>query len=153
MPAELIFIRLGLRCVPGDGVECRLREIERAVHRHGRETAALLLPTSGCFLLIWGLWYELGQDLWDYMVVTGAIYFPGAFAILLLGLYWKRASSFGAYLALLAGLGAVLGLGPVKSAAGLDEWSGAEIGLATAASAVILMILGSLATGFTRRTA
>ena len=113
----------------------------------------ILIVVTGGFLLVWGLWYELSQDLWDYMVVSGAIYFTGAFAILLLGLYWKRASSLGAYLALLAGLGAVLGLGPVKSAAGLDAWSGAEIGLATAASAVALMILGSLATGLTRRIA
>ena len=113
----------------------------------------ILIVVTGGFLLVWGLWYELSQDLWDYMVVSGAIYFTGAFAILLLGLYRKRASSLGAYLALLAGLGAVRGRGPVKSAAGLDAWSGAEIGLATAASAVALMILGSLATGLTRRIA
>ncbi len=68
--------------------------------------------TIGLFLLIWGLWYPLKEDLWDYMAVTGAIYFTGAFALLLCGLYWKRASRTGAYAALLCGLLAVFGLAP-----------------------------------------
>src|SRR5690606_31022291 len=57
----------------------------------------------GGFLLIWGLWYPLGQNLWDYMAVTGAIYFTGAFAVLVGGLYWPRASRTGAMLALVSG--------------------------------------------------
>ena len=36
----------------------------------------------GVFLLVWGLWYPLGEDLWDYMAVTGAVYFAGAAALL-----------------------------------------------------------------------
>ena len=36
----------------------------------------------GAFLVRWGLWYPLGEDLWDYMAVTGAVYFTGAFALL-----------------------------------------------------------------------
>ena len=59
---------------------------------YGRELsqrARLLLTRAfvvsiGVFLLIWSLWYPLQQDLWDYMAVTGAIYFTGAFALLLL---------------------------------------------------------------------
>jgi len=66
----------------------------------------------GLFLLVWGLWYPLKEDLWDYMAVTGAIYFTGAFALLLFGLYWKRASRTGAYAALLCGLLAIFGLAP-----------------------------------------
>ena len=98
----------------------------------------------GVFLLIWGLLYDLGQDLWDYLLVTGAIYFTGAFALLFLGLYWKRASTAGAYLALIAGLTSVLGLVPVKKALGLEGLSGAHIGLGTTALALILMGVGSL---------
>ena len=90
------------------------------------------------------------------MVVSGAIYFTGAFPLLLGGIYWKRASRVGAYLAISCGAFAVLGLKPVKQAAadGLSglgmTWdvSGIEsehVGLATAASAVALMVLGSLA--------
>ena len=103
------------------------------------------------FLLVWGMWYELGQDLWDYMAVSGAIYFTGAFAIMLAGLYWKRASSAGAFLALSAGLFAVLGLEPVQRVAGVFDVftkhgvTGAHVGLSTTGLAVVLMLLGSVA--------
>ncbi len=72
----------------------------------------------GLYVLYWGLIYEGKDDIWDYMAVTGAIYFTGAFALLLGGLYWKRASSTGAFLALLAGSVAILGLSPVQDAIG-----------------------------------
>ena len=104
----------------------------------------LFIFIIGAFLLIWGLWYELGQDLWDYMLVSGAIYFTGAFALLLLGLYWKRASAVGAYLALISGAFAVTGLTPVKNALGLGSLSGAHIGLGTTTLALVLMVIGSL---------
>ncbi len=98
----------------------------------------------GLFLLLWGLWYDLGQDLWDYMAVSGAIYFTGAFTLLLAGLYWRRASTVGAYLALIAGIGAVAGLGPVNRALGLESFRSEEIGLAVTALALTLMFTGSL---------
>ena len=44
--------------------------------------ARLFIFLIGMFLLVWSLWYPLGQDLWDYMAVTGAIYFIGATALL-----------------------------------------------------------------------
>ncbi|MCL4691362.1 MAG: hypothetical protein KJ060_02485, partial [Candidatus Hydrogenedentes bacterium] len=46
----------------------------------------------------------------DFLTVSGAIYFTGAFSVLLGGLYWKRASSTGAVLAMCTGGLAVLGL-------------------------------------------
>ena len=104
----------------------------------------IFILVIGLFLLVWGLWYELGQDLWDYMAVSGAIYFTGAFALLVLGLYWKRASTVGAYLAIGAGVSAVAGLMPVKTALGLGKFSGAEIGLTSTALALVLMVVGSL---------
>ena len=109
----------------------------------------LLIFAIGIFLLTWSLWYELGQDLWDYMAITGAIYFTGAFALLVAGLYWKRASRVGAYLALLVGTSAVLGLKPVQKViqASLDievEWDAEIIGISTVAASALLMILGSL---------
>lgn len=69
----------------------------------------------GIFILVWGLWYNLGQDLWDYMAISGAIYFTGAIALLVFGLYWKRASRVGAYGALICGFLAVFGLTPVQN--------------------------------------
>ena len=97
----------------------------------------------GIFVLVWGLWYPLGQDLWDYIAISGAIYSTGAFALLTLGLYWKRASKLGAYLALVCGFGAILGLKPVQNLFGIDV-SSAIVGLTVVASSVIMMIIGSL---------
>jgi SSS family solute:Na+ symporter len=102
------------------------------------------------FLVIWGLWYDLGQDLWDYMAVSGAIYFTGAFAILLLGLYWKRASTTGAFSALFIGTLAVIGLKPVQAKLDLVDYfkeKGIEshhIGLTVSFIAIIGMIVMSV---------
>jgi SSS family solute:Na+ symporter len=118
----------------------------------------------GIYILVWGLWYDVGQDLWDYMAISGAIYFTGAIPLLVFGLYWRRASKVGAYLALICGFFAVLGLKPVRdSVLGLigsfgthashvrayvdaipsARWS-AFVGLSVIAMATILMVMGSL---------
>jgi SSS family solute:Na+ symporter len=105
--------------------------------------ARIFILCIGLFILVWGLWYPLGQDLWDYMAISGAIYFTGAIALLVFGLYWKRASTVGAYLALVAGFGALLGLSPIQSRLGMDV-SSAVVGLVVVALAILLMIAGSL---------
>jgi SSS family solute:Na+ symporter len=84
----------------------------------------ILIVVIGLYVLYWGLLYKGREDVWDYMAVTGAIYFTGAFALLLGGIYWKRASSTGAVLALLAGTVAVLGLTPVQDGVG---WLATEL--------------------------
>lgn len=103
----------------------------------------VLIVIIGLYVLYWGLIYHGDDDIWDYMAVTGAIYFTGAFALLLGGLYWRRASSTGAFLALLAGLSAILGLSPVQKVLGLNIPS-ARVGLASIAVTVIVMVFGSL---------
>ena len=74
----------------------------------------ILIVIIGLYILYWGIIYPGSDDIWDYMAVTGAIYFTGAFALLAGGLYWHRASSTGAVLALLAGTTAIIGLSPVQ---------------------------------------
>ena len=114
--------------------------------------ARIAIFLIGSFLLVWSLWYPLGQDLWDYMAVSGAIYFTGATALLVGGLYWKRASKTGAYLALTAGMLSVVGLEPVQRMVGLERleqhWgvdiTSAHIGLIAAGTAIVVMIVGSL---------
>ena len=106
--------------------------------------ARLLIVLIGVFLLIWSLWYPLGQDLLDYMMISGAIYFTGALALLVLGIYWTRASRVGAYLALTAGGLAVFGLTPVQKAVGLEKIEAAHIGLCATGTALALMVIGSL---------
>ncbi len=76
----------------------------------------ILIVLIGLYILYWGLFYTGEEDIWDYMAITGAIYFTGAFSLLVGGLYWQRASSTGAVLALVTGITAVIGLGPVQQA-------------------------------------
>ena len=117
--------------------------------KNGLSSKARLLLTRifiiaiGIFILVWGLWYDLGQDLWDYMAISGAIYFTGAIALLVFGLYWKRASKVGAYLALISGFGALLGLKPIQAIFGMNV-SSEIVGLTVIALAIISMIAGSL---------
>jgi solute:Na+ symporter, SSS family len=124
----------------------------------------VLIVVIGLYVLAWGLIYHGDDDIWDYMAVTGAVYFTGAFALLLGGLYWRRMSSTGAFLALLAGLSAILGLSPVQkllsqiltwATAVLFGWDpvqspvtisipSARMGLISVGITVLVMILGSL---------
>ena len=103
----------------------------------------IFIVMIGGFVLYWGLFYKGNEDIWDYMAVTGAIYFTGAFALLLGGLYWKRASSTGAFIALIGGLGAIVGLTPVQDLLGID-YSSARVGLLSIIGTLVLMIIGSL---------
>ena len=81
--------------------------------------------------------------LWDYMAITGAIYFCGAFAVLAAGIYWRKASRIGAYLALGSGFFALIGLGPLQKPLRI-AMPGMTAGLLTAALTIGLMIVGSL---------
>lgn len=116
----------------------------------------IFIVAIGIFILVWGLWYPLKQDLWDYMAISGAIYSIGGFTLLAFGLYWKRASRTGAYLALFTGFLALLGLSkvqelcaamlaPIKSRLGIEgDIPSAVIGLIVLALAIVLMVAGSL---------
>ncbi len=105
---------------------------------------------TGVFLLVWSIWYPMGQDMLDYLAVTGAVYFTGAFAVLLFGLYWRRASRIGAYAALTAGAAALVGLTPVRNFLHLTEenlgfeLTGTYVGLATTVLALVVMVVCSL---------
>ncbi|MEE9402455.1 MAG: sodium:solute symporter family protein [Desulfobacteria bacterium] len=101
----------------------------------------------GLYVLYWGLIYDGDDDIWDYMAITGAIYFTGAFAVLLGGLYWQRASTTGAFLSLLSGLSAIVGLGPVRTK--VSELVGMTltsegVGLFTVAFSLSVLFFGSL---------
>lgn len=52
------------------------------------------------------------------MVTAGGVYWLGAAPVLILGIYWKRASRVGAYLAMVTGFGAFLGFKPVQALVG-----------------------------------
>ncbi|MCH2202142.1 MAG: sodium:solute symporter family protein [Fuerstiella sp.] len=114
----------------------------------------ILIILMGGYVLYWGLFYTGGEDIWDYMAVTGGIYFTGAFVVLMMGVYWKGTSSFGALLGLLSGLLMLFALEPVQIAVRLKyqlasgEWTerltSPQIGLITVAVAIIMTVGGSL---------
>jgi SSS family solute:Na+ symporter len=108
----------------------------------------ILIVLIGVYIWAWGLFYTGGDDIWDYMIITGAIYFTGAFALLAGGLYWKRASSTGAFCALVAGCSAIFGLEPLREriapALGITL-SSARVGLTAIVFTSILFVVVSLA--------
>lgn len=98
----------------------------------------------GLFLLMWGLWFEAPVSLWNYMAVTGTIYLAGAFTVVVAGLYWKKASTTGATIALYAGLIAILGIGPWTRGDNVPFYlTDKFIGLMTFVIAFLGMVIGS----------
>ena len=90
------------------------------------------------------MFYQGSDAIWDYLGITGAIYFTGAISVVVLGLYWPKASSTGAMLALLGGMSSIVGLEPVRVAIGINISNPAIIGLLTLLFSILLMVLGSL---------
>jgi SSS family solute:Na+ symporter len=108
-----------------------------------------LIVLIGVAIFVVSFMFDLKQDLWDYMAVTGAIYFSGAFALLVGGLYWKGASTFGASLALIAGCLAVFGLDDLRNWMGIGlerfPWLTSQIvGISVIVLAMVAMVAGSL---------
>ena len=55
------------------------------------------------FLAVFGALYKLPETAFKFMYITGSIYFSGAVGTVVLGIYWKKANTPGAYCALLLG--------------------------------------------------
>jgi SSS family solute:Na+ symporter len=62
-----------------------------------------IVAVIGLFLLIWGLWYKLEGNLWDYLQLTGIVYLASMSTLLIAACYWRRANSWGAYAAIVVG--------------------------------------------------
>ena len=60
------------------------------------------------FLMLWGLYYTPPGAVYLYLNITGTIFLAGAFAAVTGGLYWRRASTTGGYLAMLCGAGGAI---------------------------------------------
>lgn len=103
-----------------------------------------IIPLIAAYEVYWGLVYAGGEDIWDYLAVSGSIYFCSGIVILAGGLYWPRATRRGALAALVLGFTAVAALGPVKTWLGLETVAAPEIGFGAIALATIGFVLGSL---------
>jgi Na+/proline symporter len=66
-------------------------------------TVRSLVLAIGIFLLIYGLWYKIPGNAWDYLAVTGNIYLASVFTLLVGALYWRGSNSWGAMAAIILG--------------------------------------------------
>ncbi len=64
--------------------------------KRGLVVSRAIVAVIGVFLLFYGLWYPLGDNLWDYLTVTANIYMSSMSVLLVACCYWKRANSWGA---------------------------------------------------------
>ena len=104
----------------------------------------------GVFLLAWGVWYQLPDSIWTYMSVSGTIYLSGCGVALAGGIYWKRASTVGAYASMIAGVFALAGLflepinAQIESAGYSWQLTGPGVGLGCYITCAISFIVFSL---------
>ena len=92
------------------------------------------------FILVWSLVYKVPGPAYFYLQVTANLFMAPTLVTVVAGLYWRRASTAGAYLAFALGAGASLtylvpGLDVGVASAGNLSWGLALAGL----------VLGSLA--------
>lgn len=71
--------------------------------KRGLIVSRAIVALIGIFLLIYGLWYPLRGNLWDYLTVTANIYLSSMVILLIACCYWKRSNSWGAAGAILFG--------------------------------------------------
>lgn len=62
-----------------------------------------ILFAIAIFLLLYGLWYKMPGNAYDYLAITANIYLASVFSLLVGGLYWPGANTTGAYAALVLG--------------------------------------------------
>jgi SSS family solute:Na+ symporter len=105
-----------------------------------------IVAAIGVFLLVYGLWYEVKGNVWDYLTITGTIYLASMSTLLIACCYWKPANDWGAFAAIIAGA-----LFPVaflvlqsydKKQA--DEIGSFNAGIAAFVAAALAMVIGSL---------
>ncbi len=116
--------------------------------RRGLRWNRAIVAAIGIFLLVYGLWYPLEGDIWTYLTVTGTIYLSSMSTLLIACCYWKRANSWGAAGAILAGaIFPVAYLVSEKLDATKDFalWIGPNLsGIAAYVCAGLAMVIGSL---------
>ncbi len=91
----------------------------------------------GVYLVVFGILFYT-PNVWSFLAGTGTIYLSGASAAVVLGLYWRRASSAGALAALLLGL-----LGILVAFQDLFKRSAWFAGLASESALALLSVAAS----------
>jgi SSS family solute:Na+ symporter len=92
----------------------------------------------GLFMYFWGLYYEFTETVFRYITLTGSLAYAGMLTGLVGGIYWKKASTIGAYLAFIASaIPPVIGLAR-------PEISATTAGLLSFILAPVSLVIGSL---------
>jgi SSS family solute:Na+ symporter len=131
----------------------RTKWSEKRGLRWNRAIVALI----GVFLLIYGLWYPLQQEIWTYLTVTGTIYLASMSTLLIASCYWRPANSWGAAAAIAVGASlplAYLVCEQIPATRELALRIGAErSGIAAFVGAGVAMVVGSYVKPNRRETA
>ncbi len=102
------------------------------------------------FIIWWSLFHKLDGYLFYYLQMTGMLFLPGTLITIILGIYWKKAHSTGAYLAFTLGaLPPILYL--VLSEKAKNEWA-SVIGWGGFLLAFIGMVIGSQLQNFVNKS-
>jgi SSS family solute:Na+ symporter len=105
-----------------------------------------IVSLIGIFLLVYGLWYPMKGNLWDYLTVTGAIYLSSMSVLLVACCYWKRANAWGATGAIAAGAVIPVAFLVLKEIPATSRFANETVGsswsgIASFAGAALAMIL------------
>ncbi|HUT23058.1 MAG TPA: sodium:solute symporter family protein [Sumerlaeia bacterium] len=63
----------------------------------------LFVIIIGALMLVFGIWHELKDSAFRFLVDLCILYYAGGMAVIIAGLYWRRATTCGAYLGFLCG--------------------------------------------------
>jgi len=91
------------------------------------------------FLMFWGLYYTPPGAVYLYLNITATIFLAGAFVSVIGGLYWKRATTLGGYLAMM--MGAAGAIVPYF----FLHWNETQAGFGAFGLAALGLVFGSLA--------
>jgi SSS family solute:Na+ symporter len=90
------------------------------------------------FIYFWGVYYEFTETVFRYIALTGSLAFAGTLTGIVGGIYWKKASTKGAYLAFAASA-----IPPIISLF-IPEISPTNAGLLSFVLAPLSLVIGSL---------
>lgn len=124
--------------------------------RRGILVNRCIVALIGVFLLVWGLWYKLEGNLWEYLQTTGTVYLSSMSIMLIACCYWRRANNWGAFAAIILGAACPVAALSLNLFIKVTLADGAKIGWAkhhigdnwvnigTYAIVAVAMIVGSL---------
>ncbi|MGO8748396.1 MAG: sodium:solute symporter family protein [Thermoguttaceae bacterium] len=109
----------------------------------------VLVTLIGVFLLVYGLWYPLKGNVWDYLAVTGTIYLASVSTMLIACCYWKQANSWGAAGAIIVGAVIPVSYLVLEKLPATADFAKEQIGpyysgIAAFVGTAVAMVIGSL---------